>query len=705
MKLKLDVQPDHLEEVAKTRPLLGLAELIWNAVDADAQTVRVNFNRNFADGIEGMTVQDDGHGITHDEAKRSFGKLGGSWKKAKRFSQRENRALHGQEGKGRFKAFCIGNIIQWRSVYRDKDGFHKLRIIGRRPELDEFEVTDPNATDEIKAGTVVEINDVRDGIDSLSDPEKVAAELAGRLAIYLRKYPSVRIYIEDVLVDPSRVESHTAEYRLPNITLTDGQTFPAKLSIIEWSVPTERALFFCDESGFAKNETNPGIKAKGWQFTAFLSSKAVDVLEERGAFELKELSQDYTNLTDLAKRQMRTHFTQRDAETASSVVEGWKRDGVYPYGGEPKDLLEQTERQVFDVVAMQLAEALPDFDESDTKSKRLSMRLLKQAIEKSPEEVQQIFGEVLGLSQEKQADLAELLKHTSLSSIISAAKLVACRLEFIRGLEMLLFDPVSHEQLKERTQLHKILEDYTWLWGEEFALSASDQSLNDVLAAHLGLLGKRCDDDSTVRREDGSRGIVDLMLSRLIPQTRSEEREHLIVELKRPSVSIDRNIISQAQSYADAVADDPRFKDTKTRWSFWLVSNSMSLSGCKQSSQADRPRGLCYKSENGCILVWAKTWGEIIQANKARLEFLQKRLEYKVSDQSAIELLRKMHAKYLPPVFLKPDESGFQDTDSPSEHSADSVGSGESSRDVTSEPDSGHETSGEPVDKSDGDQP
>lgn len=663
MKLKLDVQPDHLEEVAKTRPILGLAELIWNAVDADAQVVQVSFKRNFADGIEGVTVQDDGHGITHEDAKRSFGKLGGSWKKSTRVSKRENRALHGQEGKGRFKAFCIGNIIQWRSVYKDKGGFHKLRIIGRRPELDQFEVTDPKPTDEVKTGTVVEITDVRDGIDSLSDPEKVAAELAGRLAIYLRKYPSVRIYIEDVAVDPSRVESHAAEYRLPNISLADGQTFPAKLSIIEWSVPTERALYFCDASGFAKNETNPGIRAKGWQFTAFLSSDAVDVLEERGAFELRELSQDYTKLTELAKRQMRTHFTQRDAETASSVVEGWKKDGVYPYGGEPRDLLEQTERQVFDVVALQLAEALPDFDDADTKSKRLSMRLLKQAIEKSPEEVQQIFGEVLGLSQEKQADLAELLKHTSLSSIISAAKMVAGRLEFIRGLEMLLFDPVSQKQLKERTQLHKILEDHTWLWGEEFALSASDQSLNDVLTAHLSLLGKRCDDDTTVTREDGSRGIVDLMLSRLIPQTRSEEREHLVVELKRPSVSIDRNVISQAQSYADAVADDPRFRDTSTKWSFWLVSNSMSDSGRKQSTQADRPRGLCYKSETGHIVVWAKTWGDIIQANKARLEFLQQRLEYKVSDQSAIDLLRKMHAKYLPPVFSDSEERTGADAD------------------------------------------
>ncbi|HMN40975.1 MAG TPA: ATP-binding protein [Phycisphaerales bacterium] len=653
MNVKLDVQPDHLEDVAKTRPILGLAELIWNAVDADANTVSVTYKKNALGGIESVRVADDGHGIEHTDAITSFGRLGGSWKKTQRVSQKQKRALHGQEGKGRFKAFCLGNAIIWTSTYKENGSVKSFRIVGKRPALNQFDVTDASAAKTDQLGTIVEISDVRDGVDSLNDAQRVADELARRLAIYLRKYPSVKIDIEGVPVDPRRVESHTADYQLPTLTLDDGQTFKVKLNVIEWAVPTDRALYLCDSSGFAKEEVSPGIRAKGWNFTAYLSSDAVPVLEERGALALKELHPDYVKLLELAKRQMKVHFTQRDAETAASIVEGWKKDGIYPYGGNPKDLIEQTERQVFDVVAMQLAEALPDFDESDPKSKKLSMRLLKQAIEKSPEEVQSIFAEVLGLPQDKQADLAELLKRTSLASIISAAKLVSGRLDFLRGLELLLFHPVSKEQLLERTQLHKIVEEHTWLWGEEFALSASDQNLNDVLVAHLGKLRKASDEDPDVVREDGSAGIVDLMLSRVIPQPRAEEREHLIVELKRPNVSINRDIISQAQSYADAVADDPRFKDTSTRWVFWVVSNKMTDSGRKQATQANRARGLCYESETGHIKVWAKTWGEIIQANKARMEFFQQRLQYKVDDQSALDALRKMHSKYLPPVFVE----------------------------------------------------
>ncbi|WP_293726365.1 hypothetical protein [Thiolapillus sp.] len=41
-----------------------------------------------------------------------------------------------------------------------------------------------------------------------------------------------------------------------------------------------------------------------------------------------------------------------------------------------------------------------------------------------------------------------------------------------------------------------------------------------------------------VLRVDGRKGIVDLMLSRQIPRNHGNEREHLVVELKRPNVKI-----------------------------------------------------------------------------------------------------------------------------------------------------------------------
>src|SRR5205823_12358885 len=131
-----------------------------------------------------------------------------------------------------------------------------------------------------------------------------------------------------------------------------------------------------------------------------------------------------------------------------------------------------------------------------------------------------------------------------------------------------------------------------------------------------------------VLRDDGTVGIVDLMLSRSIPQSRTDEREHLIVELKRPKKVIDSGVYDQIESYALAVAADERFRDTKTRWIFWAVSNDISETVRKKAKQRNRPEGILYDDDEGRITVWVRSWGQIIQDCRARLEFFRQQLEY-----------------------------------------------------------------------------
>ena len=60
------------------------------------------------------------------------------------------------------------------------------------------------------------------------------------------------------------------------------------------------------------------------------------------------------------------------------------------------------------------------------------------------------------------------------------------------------------------------------------------------------------------------------MFSRNIQLAGSEDREHLVVELKRPDVKIDSDVASQIESYAFAVADDEPFRAVPGKWVFWL---------------------------------------------------------------------------------------------------------------------------------------
>jgi hypothetical protein len=81
---------------------------------------------------------------------------------------------------------------------------------------------------------------------------------------------------------------------------------------------------------------------------------------------------------------------------------------------------------------------------------------LRRAIERSPTELQRILDEVLRLPKRKQKELAE----------------VADRLKFLEALRFILFDYEAREKLRERSQLHKILEQNTWIFGEEYNLWA-----------------------------------------------------------------------------------------------------------------------------------------------------------------------------------------------------------------------------------------
>ena len=69
---QIQVHDDHLERIAQTRkPILALAELIWNAVDADATRIDVTLIDDDLNGLKAIEVADNGHGIPYAEAEVS----------------------------------------------------------------------------------------------------------------------------------------------------------------------------------------------------------------------------------------------------------------------------------------------------------------------------------------------------------------------------------------------------------------------------------------------------------------------------------------------------------------------------------------------------------------------------------------------------------------------------------------------------------
>ena len=646
--LPVEVKPDHLQRLISSRnPVAAIGELIWNSLDADATTLAVAIDRSILSAVERIVVADNGRGMPYEEACEAFGSLGGSRKRT-REKTHGGRIVHGKLGKGRFRAFSLGSNVLWETTTQSNAKVVRYSIRGDRDRLSAFEVEDPEEASTSATGTTVTITGSEGTLPAL-ETAKAVQELTGEFALYLRQYPEVLIRYNGVLINPASIEHRVTNYPLPIIKSEHGEEIEAELTIIEWTKETERALLLCDRHGFALAQVPARIHAPGFNFTAYLRSDFIRQADQDGTLALEGLNSDLQLLIGEGRLVLRRHFRERQAEAAAALVETWKEEKIYPYSGSPTSIVEEAERQVFDVVALNIHSYMPEFDSTDTESKRLTFRLLRQAVTSDASSLQTILHDVVRLPQDKQDELAKLLKRTSLARIISASKLVADRLDFLRSLEILVFDKDSQKELKERSQLHRIVAEHTWLFGEEYALAVDDQSLTEVLRAHLGSLGIELLEDKPVLREDGSTGIVDLMLSRAIPQPHPDSREHLVVELKRPNVSIGKEEFDQVERYAYAVINDPRFKHTSTRWHFWAVSTDISPFVQDKARQPLKPDGLVTEFDNGRTKVWVKSWGQIIDESKARLRFVQEKLSYNADKSSALDYLREAYDRYLPP--------------------------------------------------------
>lgn len=661
----VEVQSDFLEKITRARPVPALAELIWNAFDADAKIVTVSFEYNDLGSLDAIVVKDNGEGIPRTDAAGFFRFLGGSWKKSKSQTA-SGRFLHGQEGRGRFKAFALGNVAEWAVVYQRDGKFWSYTI--RMTALDIRHVNISDET-EIKGDATAGVTlTIREPIKEFRTftSEEGRQELTEVFALYLADYEeSAKIVLDGKAIDPASAIADRKSFNLDDVEI-DGQEHWVRLHVVEWKTAGNRALYLCNKQRFPLVQVDRRFHIGNFTFSGYLYSPYFDLAQKEGTVDLAEMQPAIVEAITEAQQTIKDHFRTRAAEEARTVVEEWKDEEVYPFSGDPATPVEKVERQVFDIVAVNVARHLPDFRTTQPKNRAFQLRMLRQAIERSPEDLQVILDEVLRLPKRQREELAQLLRDTSLSSIIGAAKVVSDRLKFLTGLEAVLFDPEPKKRLKERSQLHRIIAQNCWLFGEEFNLSVDDQSLTQVLIAHKKALDPKIVIDEPVKHISQTRGIVDLMLSKATKQHRANQLSHLVVELKAPKVDIGSDEVTQIQGYAFSVMTDPRFSKVGVTWNFWVISDKLAP---YTEQLVNDETGLILEKPN--VNIYAKTWAQVLDENRARLKFFQDHLDVQVDRDASLKYLQQRYAAYLEGVFEVDDSDA--ETEAGTEPEADAA--------------------------------
>lgn len=629
--LNLHAKQDFLERDAATRdPIRAIAELVWNALDADATKVEVILARNELGGLTAIRVIDNGEGISAERAAHDFGNLGDSWKRQAHRTSFLGRAIHGKEGRGRLRFFSIAQRAQWLTTSRAEKGLTSRAIEIHSKSLERCEVTELNDRAANENGTVVQLTMLKDTFDALSTPDAYR-QFSTLFAPYVLQYPNAEIWFDGLKVDPEitihrwQDLPHSA-VALPGRTIDD-----LTIRVIEWKTASEtRQIHFGGEDGIVLGSQPAHVTAPGFEYSAYAYCAFFQEVADHHLLELDGLNEpDFLTVLAHIRQELTDYFRSRMSEQSLGVIQELKDQGAYPYEGEPKDEVERRERQVFDIATYAINSHSRDFSKAETSLKKMTLTLLKEAIKHNPDDISTILQAVVNLGKAKQSEFSSLLKKTQLGNIIGASSLISDRVTTLEVLKGMVFDPKFRRTVKERGELDVLVRDHTWLFGERFHITMAESGLTKVMnrvAVDLGTNRK----GRKITKKDGSVGRVDCFLGRSVPHSDESKREYLLIELKRPSLKLGRKELDQVEDYVNAIREEAEFLHTDTQWNFYLVASDFEPEIHNRIYQKDREHGLFLYGEN--FKFWIKTWAEVVRENEARLQFVQKKLQVEVSD-------------------------------------------------------------------------
>lgn len=401
----VQAQKDHILSLCTASPIQALSELIWNALDADAFDVKVDVIQNPLGGIDAIRVSDDGTGINALQADAYFGNLGGSWKRDASKTLISGRVLHGRKGRGRFKAFSLGNHVDWKTTMQTEEGLRSFTLTGEAENPGHFTLRDVS-TPGPATGTETLIANITNPVSSLLDASWVVQQLASNFALYLKAYPNVRIYFQGLLVNPVIVQRASNTYHLK---ASDGSR--AELQVIEWKTRQSRSkIVFCNGDGFALHEVDAAVRTgSGFNYTAYLVSERFVPLHEENLLVLEELHPEVKAFLDATRETLRNHFRERREALTVELLQQWQADGVYPYSGQTTSDEEVASRMRFESCALAFRAYSDSFDTLSTVEKKFIFKMMQELLDTHPENTVRMFGEILGLPQKTRKELQRLV--------------------------------------------------------------------------------------------------------------------------------------------------------------------------------------------------------------------------------------------------------------------------------------------------------
>jgi len=635
------ITEEAIKKLFKVPAIISLSEAIWNAIDAKASNIHIDFTKDQLGAIQEIKITDDGEGIPFDNFEEYFLQYQKSWKREAEGD------FHGKNGEGRFKLLAISRNIEWKTIFNTGSEKKEFSIKINKNNPKNFEYSNPKITQE-QFGTRVILTKLENKAKQLNS-DATFYDLIAIFALQLKKRNDLKIFLDGKELTPDTFildeSSGVLEFKNENDSFNINYTFIAWTK--EFKFNDNKHTYFYDEKDTYITEKPSGIQGNFVKHSVFLKSdyfKSFDGLNE-------ELQNKVGRIRDLYRKELFKFLVQIRQKQTKDIYSDFTTKTYYPFQSKDtsQSLEENALREIYDLCAFKLLEEDQKLLSSKEHSIKLLFKLLKKVVEKE-ENVGKIISEVLELDETTSSKFVNLLDSTPLPSIITHLDEVVRKLTFLDVLEELVHDEKYKKKLKERSQLHKIIEKETWIFGNEFEnkVGTSDKGFSEVIKQHMKIneleekeRNQIIADFNTDKKEDHLKRLIpDLYLWHDYKLNGNTEVKNLIVELKAPKVKIGREEYRQIDDQRMALQQNTRYKvENSNKWVFYVISSEIDKNIIEHELSGEN-KDIAYNKDPNFI-VYCKTWDELIRKAKLSLNKQKEELQIQIKESKHEELLEQ----------------------------------------------------------------
>lgn len=515
--------------------------------------MKISCTANGIGGLEQLSVLDNGKGIDFRSSEGNFGKFNES-------SKVGSASQHGSHGRGRLAFHVLCNEARW--FTRTGKGEDAVVIVNSA-DLTHYDIQGLSAKDQHASlsqqeqGTCVELVNFRKNVPSETELAKLlSVEFGWYLALnkekeillngFKVKIPDHEITEDKVVADNHEfsikvirwVEKPSSEKSYTYLMTNNGATVHKELSSLNnkpnfftsvYVVSDWANQFKNDPEGLLSSDFNP-------------TSKTWKILQK----ELNSVTQKIYD--DFLKK------------FVDEQIVKFEEDGIFPnYSSLSAEEASWRSGKVKSTIKSIYLADPSVFNTLQKKQKKILIRLIDRLLVSNENDaLLDVLESTLDLDKESTAKLANQIKSVKLESIISTIEVIHKRQTAIHQLREIMNK--HYLKVLETPDLQKIIENNTWLFGpsyeilgaEEASFTKISKDLRDRVAGIETINAEDLDDDE-VDKVDISQRQPDLFLARKIPSLDSYGRQIyrcVIIEIKRPSVSLNTKHLRQLDDYA-----------------------------------------------------------------------------------------------------------------------------------------------------------